>query len=63
MGVGHSDAKRLTLWELSALRYEYEQRHKTDEDIAGEPVEPPSVEFVRQRQAELAELGISGTQH
>lgn len=63
MGVSHSDAKRLTLWEFSALRQEWEKRHRTKDDIDGEPVEAPSAEFVRERQRELAELGISGTRH
>lgn len=61
MGIGTSDARRLTLWEYSAMRHVWNERHKTDEER--DAVEAPSVEFVRQRQRELAELGISGTKH
>lgn len=44
------------------MRAVWNERHKTDGDD-GEPVEPPTEEFVRQAQLELAELGISGTRH
>lgn len=62
MGLQPDQAKRLTLWEYTATRAKWNARHKTD-GPAGEPVEPPTAEFVRARQAELAELGISGTRH
>lgn len=61
-GIPPSEAKRLTYWEFTALRYEWNERHKRDGDD-GEPVEAPSEEFVRERQAELYELGIAGTVH
>lgn len=61
MGVGPAEAKRLTYWEFTALRHEWAERHKVDGDDQGEPVEAPTEEFVRARQAELASLGISGS--
>jgi hypothetical protein len=62
MGIPPSDAKRLTYWEFTAMRHGWNERHKLP-DAEGEPVEAPSIEFVRARQAELHALGISGTQH
>lgn len=59
MGCPPSEAKRLTLWEFTAMRYWWNERHTTKDDD-GAPVEPPSEDFVRQAQAELSELGISG---
>lgn len=40
------------------MRHEWNDRHKRDDN--SDPVEPPSEEFVREAQAELVELGISG---
>lgn len=60
-GIQPSEAKRLTYWEFTALRYEWNDRHKAPDEQDG--VTPPTVEFVRARQAELHALGISGTQH
>lgn len=62
MGVAPSEAKRLTLWEYTALRAVWNARHKVEGD-GGEPAELPDEEFVRRRQAELSELGLSGTKH
>lgn len=59
MGIGHEEAKRLTWWELTALRHEWEQRHKSDD----EPMPLPDEDFVRARQAELVATGIAGTRH
>jgi len=59
MGVPPDQAKRLTWWEFTAMRYTWNERHKPA-DVKGDPVEPPTEEFVRAAQAELAELGISG---
>lgn len=63
MGIPPGEAKRLTYWEFTAMRHEWNERHKTDDDRANDPVAPPSVEQVRAAQAELAALGISGTKH
>jgi hypothetical protein len=60
-GLPPSEAKRLTYWEFTALRHEWNQRHKADDE--GGSVEPPTVEFVRARQAELVASGIAGTKH
>lgn len=57
-GIPPSEAGRLTYWQFTAMRHEWDQRHKSDDD--NEAVEPPSEEFVRERQAELRELGIAG---
>lgn len=62
MGVPPSEAGRLTYWQFTAMRAIWNERH-ADNEPGGEPVEPPSEEFVRARQAELSELGISGTKH
>lgn len=62
MGVPPDQAKRLTYWEFTAMRATWNARHASDDD-SQEPVELPSEDFVRQRQRELAELGISGTRH
>lgn len=62
MGIGPDQAKRLTYWEFTALRHGWNERHKSPDDEGGE-VEKPSADFVRERQAELANLGIAGTQH
>jgi len=61
MGIPPSEAKRLTYWEFTAMRHGWNERHKAP--VEGGDVEPPSVDFVRERQAELHALGISGTQH
>ena len=62
MGIPVADARDLSYWEFSAVRWEWGERQKRPDDQGGgEPVEPPSAEFVRERQRELAELGISGT--
>lgn len=56
MGVSPSEAGRLTYWQFTALRSEWNDRHEKDDPNT--PMEPPDEEFVRQRQAELAEVGI-----
>lgn len=63
MGVPPDQAARLTYWQFTAMREIWNERHAENEPDGGDPVEPPSEEFVRARQAELAELGISGTRH
>jgi hypothetical protein len=59
MNLGKADADRLTLYEFTAMRTIWNDRHKPD-DPEGEPVEPPSAEAVKAAQAELYELGIAG---
>lgn len=61
-GIQPSEAKRLIYWEFTALRHEWNERHKAPDEEGG-AVEPPSVDFVRARQEELRALGISGTKH
>lgn len=61
MGVAPDQARRLSYWEYTALRYGWNERHKNPED--GEPVERPTADFVRQRQQELFDEGIAGTAH
>lgn len=61
MGVSPEQARRLTYWEYTALRHGWNERHKAEGDEGGEPAEHPTAEFVRQRQAELFEVGIAGT--
>lgn len=59
MGVPPDQARRLTYWEFTAMRHVWNDRHR-DPDAPqddGEPIELPTVEFVRARQAELAAEG------
>lgn len=60
-GIGPTEAGKLTYWQFTAMRAVWNGRQDKDGD--GEAVEPPSAEFVRQAQAELDELGITGTKH
>lgn len=55
MGVPPSDARRLTIWEFTAMRTVWNARHRSGD----EPVTPPSADFVRERQSELYDLGIA----
>lgn len=57
-GIPPSETKRLTYWEFTAMRHQWNERHKRDGD--DDPAEPPSEDFVREAQAELIELGIAG---
>jgi len=57
MGVPPDVADRLSYYQFTALRRTWNVRHKTDDD----DIKPPSADFVRARQAELQELGISGS--
>lgn len=56
MGVGPTDAGKLTYWQYSAMRYVWNARHKSPD----ESVEPPTEADVRARMAELQALGIAG---
>jgi hypothetical protein len=62
MGVPPEQAQRLTYWQYTAMRAVWNERHRRPDGDDGSPVQPPDEDFVRQRQAELAELGISGTE-
>lgn len=57
MGIGPAEARGLTYWEYSALLQTWNARH--DPDGVHEPVAAPADAFVRERQARLAERGIS----
>jgi len=57
-GIPPSEAGRLTYWQFTAMRYEWDKRHPRDD--ADGPVELPDEGFVAQRQRELRELGIAG---
>jgi len=59
MGVPPDQARRLTLWEFTAMRANWNKRHKQTNGGDDEPVDLPDVDFVRQRQLELAQLGIA----
>lgn len=61
MNVPPDEARRMTYWEFTAMRATWNERHAVDD--ANEPAELPDEDFVRRRQAELSELGISGTKH
>lgn len=61
MGIGPSDARELTYWEYTAMLTEWNARH--DPDGSGDPVEPPSEDFVRRRQQLLAERGLGKAVH
>ena len=61
-GIQPSEADQLTIWQFTAMRTLWNRRHKTDKDgDDGEPVKRPEVDFVRQRQDELRQLGIAGS--
>ncbi len=62
MGIPPDQARRLTYWEFTAMRWGWEQRHKIDGDD-GEPAEIPSEDFVRDAQRELLEMGAAGSKH
>jgi hypothetical protein len=62
MGIGPADAGRLTYWQYTALRHEWNVRHRLP-DAADDDIELPTADFVRERQAELDRLGISGKVH
>ena len=59
-GIPKSEADKLTYWQFTALRHEWEKRHRSEKD---EPMPLPDPEFVRQRQEELLALGIVGKAH
>lgn len=59
-GIQPSEAKRLTYWEFTAMRHAWNFRHKTDD--ADAPMPLPDEDYVRERQAELRELGIAGAE-
>lgn len=59
-GIPPSEALKLDLWDYTALRTIWNDRHRPADGDDGEPVEPPTEEYVRQAQAELYELGIAG---
>ncbi len=59
-GVQPSEAKRLTYWEFTAMRYQWNLKHEREGDEDSGPIELPTEEFVRAAQAELRELGIAG---
>lgn len=61
MGFGPAEAGKLTYWQYTAMRHEWNARHSTDDDNGD--IELPTVEFVRARQEELAALGISTARH
>ena len=57
MGIGPSQARGLSYWEYSALLRTWNARH--DPDGEQEAVAPPADGYVRERQARLAERGIT----
>lgn len=61
-GIGPEEAGRMTYWQYTAMRHVWNERHRLegDDDTA---IELPDVEFVRERQKELARLGITGKVH
>lgn len=62
MGFGPFEAGRLTYWQYTAMRHVWNTRHDSTDDSGGD-IELPSVDFVKQKQAELVALGIAGTRH
>jgi hypothetical protein len=58
-GIPLSEAKRLPYYEFTALRWEWNERHKRDGDD-NDDIAPPDPAVVRAAQAELYELGIAG---
>jgi hypothetical protein len=62
MGVSPAEAAKLSLWTYEALLWNWNERHKTDDDET-EPVELPSAEFVEHRHLILAERGLGTMVH
>lgn len=60
MGLAPRDVDRLTYWQFTALRHEWNERHKSD-DPDGDPVVAPTVDHVRASQADLLARGIAGS--
>lgn len=63
MGIGPGEAGRLTYWQYTAMRHVWNVRHRPDDAVDDDDIEPPTVEFVRERMAMLEAAGISGTRH
>lgn len=59
MGVPPDQAKRLTIWEFTAMREVWNDRHKTED--ADDDITLPTEEFVLQRHEELRKYGIPGS--
>ena len=62
MGIGPTDADRLSWWKYQALVWTWNKRHQRD-DGQGEPVAPPDAEFVEHRHRMLAERGLGKMVH
>lgn len=62
MGIGPTEAGRMTYWQYTAMRHVWNDRHRLDGD-AEDDIEAPGLEFVLERQKELERLGISGSIH
>lgn len=61
MGIPPSEAKRLTWQEYQAVLWWWNDRH--DPEGENEPVEPPDPEFMRRRQARIADRGLARVLH
>lgn len=62
MGIGPTDAGRLTYWQYTAMRHVWNERHRPADEVDDE-IEAPEVDFVLERWARLEAAGISGTRH
>lgn len=61
MGVGPTEAARLSLWTYEALLWNWNDRHRTDDE--DEAVELPDADFVEARHRMLAERGVARMVH
>lgn len=62
MNIGPAEAGALTYWQYTAMRHVWNERHSLDGE-ADDDIAAPDLDYVLARQAELAELGISGKVH
>jgi hypothetical protein len=60
MGVGPTEAAKLSLWTYEALLWNWNERHRTEDDDA---VEPPDADFVEHRHRLLAARGFGKMVH
>jgi len=61
MGIGHEEARRMSFWDFTAMRWHWNERHKSDDD--SDPVEAPDADYVADRRAMLEARGIARSIH
>lgn len=62
MGVSPAEAAKLSLWSYEALLWNWNDRHRTDDEQA-DPVELPDADYVEHRHRLLAARGLGQMVH